>query len=184
MSRNGIAYVYLLLDEFEEIPQGNLLTPTQRQKYLYTIREVFDRIREGLAVIISITPGALTALTAIATPLADRNWRTIDLLSIELNDAVKLVQFYFDREREGASIKRVKQGDIRPLDKELLRYILEHFPANVQKTPRNLIQFLHRLFDYAAQNKIPSLSIELTQSLLSDFSAMKPSQSQTPKRRN
>jgi hypothetical protein len=183
MNRNGIAYVYLLLDEFEEVPQGNLLSPRQRQEYLYTIREVFDRLREGLAVVIAITPGALTALTAIATPLADRNWQTIDLPPLELDDAVKLVQAYFDRERKSSSIKRIRSGDIRPLNRDILRHILEQFPANVQKTPRNLIQFLHRLFDYSAQNKITDINEELVQTLLAEFSAMKPAQPQTPRRR-
>ena len=151
MHRNGIAYVYLLLDEFEEVPQGSLLSPRQRQEYLYTMREVFDKIRDGLAVVISITPGALTALTEIATPLADRSWQRIDLPPLELEDAVKLVQFYFDREREGSSIKRVKPGEIKPLTRELLHYVLDQFPANIQKTPRNLIQFLNRLLDYVAR---------------------------------
>ena len=183
MHLNGIAYVYLLLDEFEEVPQGNLLSPRQRQEYLYTMREVFDKIRDGLAVVIAMTPGALTALNEIATPLADRNWRRIDLLPLELEDAVKLVQFYFDHEREGSSIKRVKPGDIKPLDRKLLNYVLEQFPSNIQKTPRNLIQFLHRLLDYIACNNIIDINEEVVQTLLSDFSAMKPSQSQTPKRK-
>jgi hypothetical protein len=183
MERNGIAYVYLLLDEFEEVPQGNLLSPRQRQEYLYTLREVFDKIPKGLAVVMAITPGALTALTEIATPLADRNWRTIHLQPIELEDAVKLVRFYFDRERKGSSIKGVKSGSIRPLDKTILGYILEHLPPNVQKTPRNLIQFLHRLFDYAAQNSIPKIDEELAEQVINDFAAMKPSQSQPPRKR-
>jgi len=183
MQRNGIRYVYLLLDEFEEVPQGNLLSPRQRQEYLYTIREVFDKIQEGLAVVIAITPGALTALTEVATPLADRNWRTINLQPIELEDAIKLVQCYFDRERERSSIKRVKAGDLRPLSEEILRYILDHLPPNVQKTPRNLIQFLHRLFDYTAQNDIPTINQDVVKRLLDDFGAMKPSQPQVHRRR-
>lgn len=183
MHRNGIAYVYLLLDEFEEVPQGYLLSPRQRQEYLYTMREVFDKIREGLAVVIAMTPGAFTALNEIATPLADRSWHRIDLLPLEVENAVKLVQFYFERERRGSSIKKVKQGDIKPLSKELLNYILIQFPAHIQRTPRNLIQFLYRLFDYAARNSITDFNEELIQTVLSDFGAMKPSEPPTPRRR-
>jgi hypothetical protein len=183
MERNGIVYVYLLLDEFEEVPQGNLLSPRQRQEYLYTVREVFDKIQEGLAVVIAITPGALTALNEIATPLADRNWRTMNLQPLELEDAIKLVQFYFDRERERSSLKRVRFGDVKPLSKDILSHVLSNLPANVQKTPRNLIQFLHRLFDYAAQTNTEVIDKELVEQLMKEFSAMKPSQSPLRKRK-
>lgn len=183
MQRNGIVYVYLLLDEFEEVPQGSLLSPRQRQEYLYTVREVFDKIHEGLAVVFAMVPGALTALSANAVPLADRNSETINLEQIDVEESVKLLQFYFNREREGSSIKRVKAGDIRPLDKNILRYILQNLPANVQKTPRNLIQFLHRLFDHAARNNKRTINEKLVQELVAEFSAMKPSQPQPSRRR-
>jgi hypothetical protein len=184
MQLNGIIYVYLLLDEFEEVPQGSLLSPRQRQEYLYTVREVFDKIHDGLAVVFAMVPGALTALSANAVPLADRNADMINLEQIDVDDAIKLVQFYFDRERaRSSSIKHVKSGDIKPLNKNLLRYVLENLPANVQKTPRNLIQFLHRLFDYAARNNIKAFSEELVGKLIADFSATKPSQPQLSRRR-
>jgi hypothetical protein len=180
MQKNGIAYVYLLLDEFEEVPQGNLLSPRQRQEYLYTMREVFDKIHEGLAVVFAMTPGAQTALNAGAVPLADRNAETINLEHIDEDDALKLVQFYLDRDR--SSIKGIKRGDLKPLNKNILRYILQTFPANVQKTPRNLIQFLHRLLDHAARNNITTISEEMAEELITDFSAMKPSEP-PPRRR-
>ena len=184
MQLNGIIYVYLLLDEFEEVPQGSLLSPRQRQEYLYTVREVFDKIHEGLAVVFAMVPGALTVLSANAVPLADRNAEMINLEQIDVDDAIKLVQFYFDRERGGSSsIKEVRLGDIKPLNKNLLRYVLENLPANVQKTPRNLIQFLHRLFDYAARNNIKAFSEELAGKVIADFSATKPSQPQPSRRR-
>jgi hypothetical protein len=183
MHLNGIVYVYLLLDEFEEVPQGSLLSSRQRQEYLYTMREVFDKIREGLAVVIAITPPALTAFSAIATPLADRNPRRIDLPPLELQDAIKLVQFYFDRERENSSLKKVKKGDIKPFNDKILAKILNSFPTSVQKTPRNLIQFLHRLLEHSAQNNLESVNEETIESLLSEFGAMKPTHQQPSRRR-
>jgi hypothetical protein len=183
MRRNGIVYVYLLLDEFEEVPQGSLLSPRQRQEYLYTVREVFDKVHEGLAVVFAMVPGALTALSANAVPLADRNAEIINLEQIDVDDAVKLVQFYFDREREGSSIKGAKRGDIKPLTKSILGYMVQSFPANVQKTPRNLIQFLHRLFDHAARNNIKTINDRLIEELITDFSSMKPSHPQASRKR-
>jgi Holliday junction resolvasome RuvABC ATP-dependent DNA helicase subunit len=100
-----------------------------------------------------------------------------------LDDAIKLVQFYFDRERERSSLKRVRSGDVKPLSKDILDHVLSTLPANVQKTPRNLIQFLHRLFDYAAQTNTEVIDKELVEQLIKEFGAMKPSQSPLRKRK-
>lgn len=183
LSNNGISHVYLLIDEFEEIPTTGLLSARQRQEYLYTMREVLDKIREGLTLVIAITPPALVALVELAVPLADRNEGPIYLPPVELNDAVKLVQFYFDREREDAGLRKGRRGDIKPLSRELLSYVLEKFPSNAQRTPRNVIQFLHRLLNHAAEENLEQITEETVGVLLSEFGTAKLSSSQGQRRR-
>lgn len=177
MKLNGIAYVYLLLDEFEEVPEGNLLTPRQRQQYLYTLREVFDKFQEGLAVIMAITPGGLAALTAVSTPLSDR-LETANLSPLDTEDAVKLIQFYLNNERESSESIQDKpdKDDIFPVSEKLLEFILINLPKNVQRTPRNLIQFLNRLFAYAQRSNITELDEETCILVLNEFGAAKPSE--------
>lgn len=183
MKLNGIVYVYLLLDEFEEVPQGFLLSPRQRQDYLYTMREVFDKVRRGLGVVMAIVPGALVSLNELAPPFADRNPRKVDLPPIQIDEAVKVVQSYFDRERKNSDFKHIRKGDLKPLNRELLSYVLDNLPPSAPRTPRSLIQFLHRLLDHAAQYKVEDITPEITQSLLAEFGVAKSGQSPSLKKR-
>lgn len=171
MQSNGIAYVYLLLDEFEEVSQGRLLTARQRQDYLYTIREVLNSVHEGLSIVMAISPAGWDAIVNIATPLADVNEGPIDLSRITLGQAAALVQFYFNRERRTTQFEKETKTD--PLTVEAIEYILERLPAGVQPTPRNVIQFLHNLLNYAAENQICDFDAELLSDLLADFGAAK-----------
>ncbi len=44
---NGYVYTFLLIDEFEEVPQGSLLTKRQRVEYLYTVLEILNILPDG-----------------------------------------------------------------------------------------------------------------------------------------
>ena len=170
MALNGIAYVYMLLDEFEEVSQTALLTLRQRQDYIYTMREVLNSIEEGLSVIIAISPPGWDALLQEGVPFADVAAGIINLPRVELTDAIKLVQSYLDRERAGTTYP---QGSLYPLNRELIAYILDNFPRAAQRTPRSVVQFMHRLLDYAAEHDITALTPDVAQPLLADFGAMK-----------
>lgn len=170
MALNGIAYVYMLLDEFEEVSQTALLTLRQRQDYIYTIREVLNGIEEGLSVIIAISPPGWDALLREGVPLPDVAADIINLPRVDLADAIKLVQSYLDRGRSGTTYP---QGNLYPLNRELIAYVLDHFPRSAQRTPRSVVQFMHRLLDYAAEHDITVLTPEVAQPLLADFGAMK-----------
>ncbi|RYX84237.1 hypothetical protein EON83_11115 [bacterium] len=179
---NGIAYLYLLLDEFEEVPQGFLLTPRQRQDYLYTMREVFDRIREGVAIVMAITPSAFDVLNELATPFADRQSNIVDLDAISVQDAVRLAEFFLSRKREGEAL----ESNIYPLSEELLEYTIENFPTNAQRTPRSLIQFLYQLFEHAENENVAEIGELVVKDVLDQFSASKITQrkNQSSGRRN
>lgn len=184
MQHNGIAYVYLLIDEFEEVPLSNLLTSRQRQDYLYTMREVFDKIRRGLAVVIAMTPAGLEAVAALATPVADRNHATIDLPPVELDEAVKLVQVYLHDERKASKeFKNIRKNELKPFSRELINYVITNLPPNVDRTPRNLIQFFHRLLVHAARNNITDITQQVAGDVLAEFGVMKPSVPSASRRR-
>ncbi len=170
---NGIAYVYLLLDEFEEVSQGSLLTARQRQDYLYTIREVLNSIQTGLSIIMAISPAGWDAIVSIATPLADVNDKLIYLKRIEVDDLVKLVQYYFSRERHSTDFSNISAEEIRPFSRESLAYILENLPRGIQPTPRNLIQFLHTLLNHMAETQQSTIDPLLLDTVLQDFGAVK-----------
>lgn len=173
MSVNGIAYVYLLLDEFEEVSQGYLLTPRQRQDYLYTMREVLNRIHSGLSIIIGVSPPGWDAISRIATPFADASHNVIELLPVEADDAVSLAAYYFKRLRQGTQFENQEYGDIRPFTPELVRYIQDRFPKSAQPTSRNWIQLYHFLLERVSERRISDLTPEILQPLLEEFGAMK-----------
>ena len=171
---NGVSYLYLLLDEFEEVPQGFHLTPRQRQDYLYTMREVFDRIRDGIAIIMAITPAALAALTELAPPFADRNPIRIDLSFISVDDSVRLVDYFLTRERTiEIGEDTLEDERLMPLSRELIEHIVNNFPVGVQRTPRSLIQFLYKLFDHAYQKKVSFIDESVLDEVLAQFGTAK-----------
>ncbi len=170
MALNGIVYVYMLIDEFEEVSQTALLTARQRQDYIYTMREVLNSIQRGLSVVIGISPAGLDALQVDGVPFIDVSNEMISLPRVEVSDAIKLVQFYLDREREGTGHE---MGDIYPLSRELIAYILNNFPRAAQRTPRNVVQFMHRLLNHAAENNVTALTPGIAEPLLAEFGAMK-----------
>ncbi len=173
MALNGIVYVYILLDEFEEVSQTALLTNRQRQDYIYTLREVLNGIQDGLSVVIGISSPGWDALQTEGVPFADVNHDMVILPRINVTDAVKLVQFYLDHEREGTVYQ---QGDLFPFNRELIAYILEHFPRAAQRTPRNLIQFMYRLLNRAAENQVTELTPGTIEPWLAEFGAIKAGQ--------
>lgn len=169
---NGIVYVYLLIDEFEEVSQGHLLSAKQRQDYLYTIREVLNRIYNGLSIVIAISPGGWDAISKVATPLADVSGQPLELGPINTDEAIRLVRYYYSTSRRDE-----KNNSIEPLDHAIIEYILNNFPRGIQLTPRNLIQFLYTLFDYLAEHRVTKLTEILVNQLLAQFGSSKSTRS-------
>jgi len=170
MAVNGIVYVYMILDEFEEVSQTALLTARQRQDYLYTMRDVLNDIQQGLSVIIGISSPGWDALRVDGVPFADANHEIISLPRVDIAGAVKLVQFYLDCGREGTAYP---QGQFSPFSRDLIAYVLDNFPRSAQRTPRNVVQFMHRLLNYAAEHGITALTPDVAQPLLAEFGGMK-----------
>lgn len=180
MALNGIVYVYMLLDEFEEVSQTALLTTRQRQDYMYTLREVLNSIQDGLSVIIGISSPGWDAIQVEAVPFADVTPEIVGLGRIELSDALKLVQFYLDQEREGTAYP---QGDLYPFSRDVIDYILRRFPKPAQRTPRNLIQFMYLLLNYAAEHGITTLTSEVADPLLTEFGTVRATRDRAPRGR-
>ena len=171
MALNGIVYVYLLLDEFEEVPQGQLLTARQRQDYLYTVREVLNKIPSGLSIIIGISPAGWDALARLATPLADASDNVIELKPVSVGDAITLARFYFRRVRHGTEFEPIV--DTLPLSQDVIAHIHAHFPKSAQPTTRNWIQFYHLVLDRVVEREMTTVTLQDVDSLLAEFGALK-----------
>ena len=76
---------------------------------------------------------------------------------------VQAISLNLDRERPGTTYP---QGNLYPLNRELIAYILDNFPRAAQRIPGSVVQFMHRLLDYAAEHDIITLTSDVAQPLL------------------
>ncbi len=173
---NGYVYTFLLIDEFEEVPSGYLLTRRQKADYMYTMMEVLNRIQKGLCLVLAITPEAWQNLTEVAPPLQDRIPTTIRLATLGKNSIIRLLQFYLGQARKDGKIEI--EDHLFPFSEATVNQIHSSLPA---RTPRNILQFSYQVISYCFSNSITAITPETIKTVLKDFMAMK--SVEAPKRR-
>jgi hypothetical protein len=175
LALNGRNYTFLLIDEFEEVPLGALLTARQREDYLYTVSEVLNQIREGLGLVLSITPKAWERLTELTPQLKDRLPEVIQLGPLDARDVTNMIRYYLMRARENAKKDdptfTYDEMDLRPFSPEVIQSLVTKFPTD--RTARNVLQFLYQLVEYCATNQIASITLEVLDEALKIFDTMK-----------
>ena len=101
--------IFLLLDELEK--QGGVLGPRAIIRYLSAVRAVVDALPRRLFLMIAITPDALDRYSYSLPALRSRLENRIELSPLtEVEEAVKLAQFYIDRAREEARQSQSGEG--------------------------------------------------------------------------
>jgi hypothetical protein len=173
---NGYPYAFLLIDEFEEVPAGYLLTKRQKADYMYTLMEMLNRVQAGLALVLAITSEAWGRLTSEAPPLSDRLPTVIRLGGLDIESLGRLYTFYLQRAREDARIEAPEP--LFPLSEALLSRVAEGLP---EPTPRDALQFAYQLVSHCATNRVEALSVKVVDEALANFRAMKAGDS--PKQR-
>ncbi|MGA7733462.1 MAG: hypothetical protein WCD37_19540 [Chloroflexia bacterium] len=165
---NGHVYTFLLIDEFEEVPAGYLLTRRQKADYMYTLMEILNKINVGLGLVLAITPEAWEVLTDEAPPLGDRLPTVIRLGALDTKSMIRLLQTYLEHARNGANL--IAETPIFPFNDQTISTISAVLP---ERTPRNVLQFAHQLISYCALNKIKSIDEDTIRQVLVSFLAMK-----------
>lgn len=165
---NGYVYTFLLVDEFEEVPAGYLLTRRQKADYMYTLMEMLNTAREGLGLVLAITPQAWEVLTAEATPLKDRLPTVIRLGPLDPQSIARLIEFYLNRARQDASIKA--SSALFPFSQELIDAVASSLP---DRTPRNVLQFAHQVISQCVADRTTQITLETIDAVISDFLQMK-----------
>lgn len=173
---NGYVYTFLLIDEFEEVPAGYLLTRRQKADYMYTLMEMLNTVREGLGLVLAITPEAWEIITAEAPPLKDRLPTVIRLGPLDRESIARLVEFYLSRARQDASLEG--PSPLFPFSDDLIDSVAESLP---ERTPRNVLQFIHQVISHCVVNRTASITRKTIQTVLGDFIEMK--SVKAPKRR-
>ncbi len=170
---NGYAYTFLLIDEFEEVPAGYLLTRRQKADYMYTLMEMLNRVQVGLGLVLAITPEAWNRLTEEAPPLSDRLPTVIRLGALDAESLTRLYAFYLERAR--TRTKPDDHGPLFPLSQKVVSQITAGLP---DPTPRNALQFGYQLLSHCAEHGIETVSPEVVEAALEEFRSMKSADTQ------
>lgn len=143
--------IFLLLDELEK--QGGVLGPRAVIRYLSAVRAIVDALPKRLFLMLAVTPDALERYSFSLPALRSRLENRIELSPLtEIDEAVKLAQFYIDDARRRASRSRsaggaeqiVEQRNIENLYRELESDATRRGDTGVRQR-----EFLHRLHTLA-----------------------------------
>jgi len=170
---NGYVYTFLLVDEFEEVPSGYLLTRRQKANYMYTLMEMLNKVQVGLGLVLAITPEAWEALTSQAPPLQDRLPTVIHLGTLNADSIGRLMRFYLGRARQDADLEA--DDPLFPFSERLIDEIANKMPA---RTPRSVLQFTYQVISHCVVHDITTITSETTQTVLGNFLAMKAGETQ------
>ena len=146
--------IFLLLDELEK--QGGVLGPRAIIRYLSAVRAIVDALPKRLFLMIAITPDALERYSYALPALRSRLENRIELSPLaEMDEAVKLAQFYIDFVRrkarqsqpgEGGTKQIVRRQEIEDLFRKLKGQATNRGYTGVLQR-----EFLHRLYRLAEQ---------------------------------
>ena len=139
--------IFLLLDELEK--QGGVLGPRAVIRYLSAVRAIVDALPKRLFLMVAVTPDALQRYSFSLPALRSRLENKIELSPLtEVDDAVKLAQFYIDDARRRARRSQSEAGGEEQIvgrrDIEILYRELES-KAKRGDTGVRQREFLHRL---------------------------------------
>jgi hypothetical protein len=115
----GCRHIYVLIDEFEDLP-GSALSRTKKRDYAVGLRDIIDRNTEGFSLIIASNAAPWEEVKELLPPLVNRFGLTIRINNLTNNEACRLVGDYIEPARE---VK--KDGPLFPFDEEAIYMINE-----------------------------------------------------------
>lgn len=165
---NGYVYTFLLIDEFEEVPGGYLLTRRQKADYMYTLMEMLNKLRQGFGLVLAITPEAWEILTAEAYPLRDRLPTVIRVGPLDAESISRLIEFYLRRGRDDGGLGA--PSSLFPFSEAIIDEIASTLPA---RTPRNVLQFAHQIISYCVVHRSAEITHDTIETVMAEFVEMK-----------
>jgi len=165
LESDGYSYLFVVIDEFEQVTEPALLSPKDRADYTYTMMEIINRIDRGLGFIISITNVGFQKLAKDIQPLADR-FVPVGLDPLRISDVRELVIFYLALAR----LNEENSDDLFPFSEAILDLALTVI-QNVGQggTPRNVTQFFHSFLEYCVFEGISSITTETAQAFAAHY---------------
>lgn len=173
LSVNGYAYLFLVIDEFEQITEERLLTARERADYGYTMMEVINKVNKGLGIIIGITPEGFDRLSEIA-PLSDRLVSSIELRPLKTNEIKILIEYYLDEARNESKEYRRYKSKLFPFSDEVADLVAKEITSiALGATPRNVLQFAYHLLEYCVDHNHSTLTPQVIKEFMPIYRQMK-----------
>lgn len=161
---SGYEYFVLLLDEFEKVPEMELMTAREARRYLDTIRMLIDRSWETLPfayLIASVDASWRHVEAELDRALPQRFPTVIDLPRLDRAEvAVYLIIEHLNLARRAG---KIPEEPLSPFPSNLLELV----PPEYRRTARQVLVLCHHLIERAVETNVP----EITPDLVSDYLA-------------
>ena len=162
----GFRHIYVLVDEFEDLP-GSALTKTKKREYAVGLRDLIDKNTQGFSLVIASNTDPWDAVKGLLPPLVNRFGLTIRLDNLTEEDACKLIEAYI-----GPARTVEKSDPLLPFAKDGV-ILVNKQEAGVR---RFVLQRCYELIEQGIQNswttigadearKVPSKNVELAAKL-------------------
>ncbi len=171
LKSDGYVYLFVVIDEFEQITETMLLSTKEQAEYAYTIMEIINQIDTGLGLIISMTAEGFDELKNIA-PFADRILSQIELASLNQDEITMLVSYYLDQARTDQDDKQ--RIGIFPFSSEVIADVSDKLgPIGLGNTPRNVVQFFHNLLEECFYRGVSEINEQVVEDFIQHFRTRK-----------
>jgi type II secretory pathway predicted ATPase ExeA len=161
LRRNGVQYVYLLVDEFEDISSARL-TKRQQAEYAAALRLLIESNLNDFALVIAVTEKGWDDLREVYPAIEKRFTHVASLKPLDKNAIRELVRRYLGRARLGTDYEDIVETPIAPFSEEALSAIHEL----VERNPRAVVGFCHRLLEISADRAAAVIDRGLVEELL------------------
>lgn len=142
IKRNGVGYIFLLVDEFEDIT-GTRFSPRHSAEYLATLRLLIDEHVSDFSLVVALVPRAWQITQELSPPLTDRlRSQIIDLQPLSLERAEEVVGRYLAQAR--GQDNGISVHDLRPFTREAIVAILGLTEGNI----RAFVTACHRVLQH------------------------------------
>jgi type II secretory pathway predicted ATPase ExeA len=155
---SGIAFVFLLVDEFEDIA-GVRLTPRQQAEYEASLRMFIDSYHNDFAMVLAATAEATDIIRRTYNPFLDRFTHRIDLTPLTEEETETVLLRYLNSARvEGAKPFERNQHPFRLI----VGQIVKHAKGNARAT----LNICHKLIEFCREQKKTRLRPQDLQAVL------------------
>ncbi len=154
LQENGIAHLYVLLDEFEDVALLTL-TPKKRKEYVASLRSLIEaNLTSGFSIAMAITNAGWKQLIKDYPGIRDRFNFRINLAPLRKEEVRELIKRYLEIARRGTEFQ--PPDELHPFSETAMNAI-----RNAGRgSPRTIISICHDVVEFALAKLKPGQRID------------------------